>query len=66
MSTKYVEYLLQAKFCRDMAERSGSFERKAEWLRLARQWISLGEPKAAIQERLNAPWAKRLRKAASS
>jgi hypothetical protein len=44
MQTERMEYYLgQATFCRDMAGRSESLERKAEWLRLACLWLSLAE-----------------------
>lgn len=44
MQTDRMEYYLgQAAFCRDMAGRSESLERKAEWLRLACLWLSLAD-----------------------
>jgi hypothetical protein len=51
VSTKHAEYLEQAAFCRDMAERSASPERKTEWLRLAKLWHSLSEQSATAPER---------------
>src|SRR5690242_17170051 len=44
--SKDSEYLQQAIFCRDMAKRAQSADRKAIWLDLAGKWLSLGMPAA--------------------
>ena len=41
-------YLIQAEFCKEMAERSGLLEGKARWLELAGKWLAL------VDERLQA------------
>jgi hypothetical protein len=38
-----VEWLLNADFCRKMAERTADSARKAVWLNLAQQWLMLGD-----------------------
>lgn len=50
VNTKHAEYLEQVALCRDMAERSPSPERKTEWLRLAKLWLSLSEQSAAAPD----------------
>jgi hypothetical protein len=43
----HADYAEQAEFCREMARRSDSSQRKAEWLRLANLWLSLAHLPAA-------------------
>lgn len=50
MDQKHAEWLLQAEFCHQMAERSTSPDRKVVWLNLARQWLLLGESRAVLSE----------------
>jgi len=37
------KYLIQAEFCKEMAERSGLLEGKARWLELAGKWLALAD-----------------------
>jgi len=39
--SKISKYLIQAEFCKEMAERSGLLEGKARWLELAAKWLAL-------------------------
>lgn len=48
MEQKQAEWLLQAEFCHQMAERSTAPDRKVVWLNLARQWLLLGETRAVL------------------
>ena len=48
MMSKVSEYLIQAEFCKEMAERTGLIEGKARWLELAGKWLAL------VDERLHA------------
>ena len=41
MMSKVSEYLTQAEFCKEMAERTGLIEGKARWLELAAEWLAL-------------------------
>lgn len=50
MDQKHAEWLLQADFCRQMAERSAAPDRKLVWLNLAKQWLLLGESGAVLAE----------------
>lgn len=50
MDQKHAEWLLQAEFCRQMAERSAVPDRKVVWLNLAKQWLLLGESGAVLAE----------------
>jgi len=40
---KQAERLLQADFCRKMADRANDPERKVAWLTLAQRWLLLGD-----------------------
>src|SRR5438105_3030628 len=48
LMSKVSEYLIQAEFCKEMAERTGLIEGKARWLELAGKWLAL------VDERLHA------------
>ena len=48
MMSKISKYLIQAEFCKEMAERTGLIEGKARWLELAGKWLAL------VDERLHA------------
>jgi len=48
MYQKRTEWLLQAEFCHQMAERSAAPDRKTVWLNLAKQWLLLGESRAVL------------------
>lgn len=48
MDQKQAEWLLQAEFCHQMAERSTAPNRKIVWLNLAKQWLLLGESRPAL------------------
>lgn len=48
MDQKQAEWLLQAEFCHQMAERSATSDRKIVWLNLAKQWLLLGESRAVL------------------
>ena len=50
MDQKQAEWLLQAEFCHQMAERSVTPDRKVVWLNLAKQWLLLGESRAVLTE----------------
>ncbi len=50
MDQKQAEWLLQAEFCHQMAERSAAPDRKVVWLNLAKQWLLLGESRAVLVE----------------
>lgn len=50
MDQKQVEWLLQAEFCHQMAERVATPDRKIVWLNLAKQWLLLGESRAVLLE----------------
>ena len=39
--SKVAEYLLQAEFCKKMADGTASIEGKARWLDLAGKWLGL-------------------------
>ena len=41
LMSKVSEYLIQAEFCKEMAERTGLIEGKARWLELAGKWLAL-------------------------
>lgn len=50
MDEKQAEWLLQAEFCRKMAERSVTPDKQVVWLNLAKQWLLLGESRAVTLE----------------
>ncbi|MDE2476784.1 MAG: hypothetical protein KGO48_17145 [Alphaproteobacteria bacterium] len=50
MDQKHVEWLLQAEFCHQMAERAATPDRRVVWLNLAKQWLLLGESRAVPVE----------------
>ena len=50
MDQKQAEWVLQAEFCHQMAERSTTPDRKIVWLNLAKQWLLLGESRAVLVE----------------
>jgi len=41
------EWLMNADFCRNMAQRSNDPARRARWLKLAQQWLALCEATTA-------------------
>jgi len=44
--SKVAEYLLQAEFCKKMADGTASIEGKARWLDLAGKWLGLANEHA--------------------
>ena len=50
MDQKQAEWLSQAEFCHQMAERSSAPDRKVVWLNLAKQWLLLGESRAVLMQ----------------
>ena len=47
--SKVAEYLLQAEFCKSMAERTASLEGKARWLDLAAKWLGLADERVQAE-----------------